>query len=95
MHDRKGKWLYTFTLELVLLYNPLAFDIASVDATYSKGCGRRVNDIDTTKRANAVIKIVFVDDEPKLCLFASVDIKAETELRYDYGVQDQPWRKMV
>lgn len=30
----------------------------------------------------------------RLCLFAKRDIDAEEELRYDYGIDDLPWRKV-
>ncbi|KAL5005105.1 hypothetical protein ScPMuIL_018561 [Solemya velum] len=39
-----------------------------------------------------MVKVV-VDNQPRLCLFAIQDISKDTELRYDYGVADGPWRK--
>ena len=32
---------------------------------------------------------------PHLCFFASEDIEAGTELRYDYGNPKLPWRKVI
>ena len=43
--------------------------------------------------ANCKMKLVSTKDTPTLCLFAIQDIQPNTELRYDYGVNDLPWRK--
>ena len=45
-------------------------------------------------KQNCVMKIVEVDNTPHLCIFATKDIEAE-ELRYDYGVSNLPWRKVI
>ena len=69
--------------------------IFSVDATYSTGLGRLVNDEEAAK---ANCKAVVFDkcvDGLKLCLFATKDIDADSELRYDYGVSNLPWRNKV
>ena len=39
------------------------------------------------------MKKVMVHSLPHLCLFAVKEIFSGTELRYDYGVKDLPWRK--
>ena len=39
-----------------------------------------------------MVKKVVVHSLPHLCLFALKDITFGTELRYDYGVKDLPWR---
>ena len=39
-----------------------------------------------------MIKKVEVDGITHLCLFATADIPENTELRYDYGVPNLPWR---
>ena len=41
---------------------------------------------------NCFMKIIVVDNKPRLCIFASKDISDEEELRYDYGVTTLPWR---
>ena len=41
------------------------------------------------------MKKVVVDNIPHLCLFATRDITINEELRYDYGLNDLPWRKKV
>lgn len=52
-----------------------------------------INDIDRYTKANCKMVKVVVDNQPRLCLFAIQDISKDTELRYDYGVADGPWRK--
>ena len=67
----------------------------SVDATQDDGrLGRLVNDAPSAY-ANCKMKLVSTKDTPTLCLFAVQDIQPNTELRYDYGVNDLPWRKKV
>lgn len=46
------------------------------------------------KYANCMPKVVLVDSEPHVALFALKDIAAGTELRYDY-TGDSPWRKVM
>jgi SET domain-containing protein len=36
---------------------------------------------------------IVVDGTPHLCIFALKDIHEGSELRYDYGVPEAPWRK--
>ncbi|CAH3186026.1 unnamed protein product, partial [Porites lobata] len=62
------------------------------DATFSEGLGRLVNDERATK-SNCHMKKIAHNNKVNLCLFAKKDIPANTELRYDYGVSDLPWRK--
>ena len=38
------------------------------------------------------MKLVIVENQPRLCLFANRDIEKGEELRYDYGEPDLPWR---
>ncbi|XP_022111146.1 uncharacterized protein LOC110990446 [Acanthaster planci] len=63
--------------------------LPKVDATNSEGFGRMVNDgmgfIDSCK-----VQLMY----DHLCLFATVGIPQDTELRFDYGVTNQPWRKV-
>lgn len=44
---------------------------------------------------NCSMKLVIVDQGPRLCIFATRDIKKGEELRYDYGVPSLPWRKVI
>ena len=36
---------------------------------------------------------IILDNKTYLCLFAAEDIEKGTEIRYDYGTDDLPWRK--
>ncbi|XP_068710571.1 N-lysine methyltransferase KMT5A-A-like isoform X1 [Montipora foliosa] len=62
-----------------------------IDATFSHGLGRLVNDL-PAKKANCKMKKVIVSGKVCLCLFATKDIAPNEELRYDYGLKDLPWR---
>lgn len=44
--------------------------------------------------ANCVAKPIWLCGKPHVILFASVEIKAGTELRYDYGGLQMPWRQV-
>ncbi|XP_065051974.1 uncharacterized protein LOC135681426 isoform X6 [Rhopilema esculentum] len=62
-----------------------------VDATEPSGrLGRLVND---SKLGNCKMQKVMVGQVPHLCLFATRTITQGEELRYDYGLDDLPWRK--
>lgn len=63
----------------------------SIDATYSTGLGRLVND-SPRARANAAMKKIIIHSQSYLCLFATCNIPNDTELRYDYGASDLYWR---
>jgi len=39
------------------------------------------------------MKVIDVENCPHLCIFSNKRILAGEELRYDYGVDDLPWRK--
>ena len=53
--------------------------------------GKYVNDImDTATKPNCKMKMIDVEGQSHLCLFAVTDIPAGSELRYDYGVKDAP-----
>ena len=66
----------------------------SVDATADDpSAGRMINDASPrTPEENACMKIIVVNQNPHLCLFAKRDIEEGEELRYDYGVPGLPWR---
>ena len=60
-----------------------------MDATKTSGLGKMVND-GTGRNANCKVQVV----DGHLCLFAIMDLPIDTELRYDYGIPDLPWRKV-
>lgn len=55
--------------------------------------GRFINDA-PTKLANCTAKAVFLAGKPRILVFANRPIIKGSELRYDYGVKDLPWRKV-
>lgn len=66
--------------------------VCSIDATEpSNSLGRLVND-GINEEENCKMKLVPYCNTPHLCLFTTRDIEINTELRYDYGVKDLPWR---
>ena len=66
----------------------------SIDATNSESACRMVNDA-PSKQANTVMKVIPIDGNPHLCLFARKNISKGEELRYDYGDKNYPWRTEV
>lgn len=67
----------------------------SVDATFSSGQGRLVNDALPNKaNCNCVMRKMKVGSRIHLALYALRDIIIGEELRYDYGVKDLPWRSL-
>lgn len=68
--------------------------LLSIDATNSDCLARMVNDCPQSK-ANCKMEIIDVDGSPRLCLFALRNICKHEELRYDYGVADLSWRKVL
>lgn len=68
--------------------------IFSIDGTFSKTKGKFVNDAVGSEK-NSTMLLITVKDTPHLCLFATKHIKTGTEIRYDYGVSNLPWRKKV
>lgn len=64
-----------------------------MDATFSSGLGRLVNDALPSK-ANCVMRKIKEGSKMYLALYARRDIMMGEELRYDYGVKDLPWRKL-
>ncbi|CAJ1048439.1 uncharacterized protein LOC119023775 isoform X5 [Xyrichtys novacula] len=55
--------------------------------------GRLVND--AHKSPNCKMKKMTVQFKPHLCLFAIKDIQAGSEITYDYGESEWPWRVLV
>ncbi|XP_071822610.1 uncharacterized protein [Apostichopus japonicus] len=80
----KGSFLYFFKDKGVL---------KCVDATDKHGKGRLVNDNHIAPNCKMIIVCKLHQSKPYLCLFATKDIPAETELRFDYGVANLPWRR--
>jgi SET domain-containing protein len=68
--------------------------VFSIDATYSGGLGRMVND---SKSGNSVMKKVIVDGKEHLCLFATCMISPGDQLLYNYGDESGRlfWRNKV
>ena len=71
----------------------MKYFILSIDATTPDGrLGRLVND---SSKPNCVMKKATYNYLPNLNLSALQDLEVGTELRYDYGVVDLPWRQRV
>ena len=71
------------------------FVTSSVDATFSSGLGRLVNDASPNKpNCNCVMRKIKAGTNIYLALYALRDIAVGEELRYDYGVKDLPWRNV-
>ena len=67
--------------------------VYSIDATVpSASLARLVND-GIEEEQNCNMKVVTYENTPHLCLFAAKDIPCKTELRYNYGVTNLPWRQ--
>ncbi|KAF7645897.1 hypothetical protein LDENG_00196900, partial [Lucifuga dentata] len=65
-----------------------------IDASKEDGSlGRLVND--DHRHPNCKMKKVMVQGKPHLCLFAVENIQADSEITYDYGKCQWPWRKLV
>ena len=57
---------------------------------------RMVNDMERYTKPNCkMVKVVDDSHQPRLCLYATEMISRDTELRYNYGVADVPWRKWM
>ena len=72
--------------------------VSRIDASVKDSClARWVNDEHISPNC-AMKKVVLKQSndhrKPHLCLFASVDIQTGVELRYDYGLDDYPWRQV-
>jgi len=65
----------------------------SLDASSTDRLGRYINDAPRAY-ANCAPKALPVDGRPRIIINAIKAIKAGTELRYDYGGSDLPWRKV-
>lgn len=71
------------------------FFVCSIDATNTERKGKYINDEEVgSPLNNCVMRLLVMDNYPRLCLFANRDIKAGEELRYDYGEFNLPWRQV-
>jgi len=78
----------TWTVSYVLL-------MFRIDATETDRLGRFVNDAPrSSSLCNSNAKSVFLLGKPRVLIFASKNIQAGTELRYDYGGKDYAWRQV-
>ena len=76
------------SLYLVVLF------CSSIDATnVTDRLGRFIND-GIKGEVNAKARVVFVDNYPRLCIFALRQITSGREIRYDYGDPNTWWRKV-
>jgi len=66
----------------------------SIDATAVDRLGKFVNDA-PRREANCVAKLLMIDSNPHIAIFASRDIEPGEEIDYDYGGKDLPWRKVT
>ncbi|PIK47617.1 putative N-lysine methyltransferase SETD8-A-like [Apostichopus japonicus] len=64
-----------------------------IDASDSCGNGRMVND--GKNLANCKMMVFTKEGVPKLCLFALKDVERGSELRFDYGFSELPWRERI
>ncbi|XP_052819279.1 histone-lysine N-methyltransferase set-1-like [Mya arenaria] len=65
-----------------------------IDASKDTCLACMVNDLDRYTKPNCkMVKVVDDRHQPRLCLYTTEMISKDTELRYDYGVADVPWRK--
>lgn len=48
-----------------------------------------------SQHPNVKMKLMKLNGEPHLCIFALRDINKTEEIHYDYGVDDLPWRQEV
>uniref|UniRef100_A0A9J8D7X3 SET domain-containing protein n=1 Tax=Cyprinus carpio carpio TaxID=630221 RepID=A0A9J8D7X3_CYPCA len=63
-----------------------------IDASKEDGTlGRLIND--NHKSPNCTMKKIIVNDTPHLCLFAVKKIEIGSEIEYNYGDSQWPWRK--
>jgi hypothetical protein len=84
--------VYKQKINKLTFYTCFAFLHSSLDATFSQGLGRLVNDTPHMD-ANCSMKKILKNGHPRLVLFAKEVINPGEELRYDYGIKDLPWRK--
>ena len=67
----------------------------SVDATFSSGSGRLLNDASPNKpNCNCVMRKIKAETKTYLALYALRDIAIGEELRDDYGIKNLPWHNL-
>ncbi|CAI5690129.1 unnamed protein product [Oreochromis niloticus] len=75
--------------EFIWKQKTLCIDGALEDGSF----GRLVNDEHRTP--NCRMKLIEAEGKPHLCLFALKEIAAGSEITYDYGGKEWPWRKKL
>ena len=76
--------------EHLSIYNlPVSIDASKEDGSF----GRLVND--DHQSPNGGTRIILVGGKPHLCLFAIDNIASGSEIRYNYGDCNWPWRALV
>ncbi|XP_028307002.1 uncharacterized protein LOC114465886 isoform X6 [Gouania willdenowi] len=84
-HDARSIFMFDFTWKLKTW---------CIDGTLEDGSfGRLVND--EHKSPNCRMKLIEAEGKPHLCLFALKEITTGTEITYDYGGKEWPWRKEI
>ncbi|XP_026035994.1 uncharacterized protein LOC113029369 isoform X4 [Astatotilapia calliptera] len=78
-----------FMFEFIWKQKTLCIDGALEDGSF----GRLVNDEHRTP--NCRMKLIEAEGKPHLCLFALKEIAAGSEITYDYGGKEWPWRKKL
>ncbi|XP_027137954.1 histone-lysine N-methyltransferase set-1-like [Larimichthys crocea] len=80
--------------------NAFLFDFVWGNATWcidasrdDDSLSRLVNDDDISP--NCKVKKLTIQGTPHLCLFAIKNIPAETEITYNYGDSQWPWRALI
>ncbi|XP_060554702.1 uncharacterized protein LOC132715677 isoform X3 [Ruditapes philippinarum] len=93
--DREGlrrEKLYPLSLGSFLFFFNFGKKKLCIDGTFSEQIGRFAND-GICEEKNAMAKTVLLSNEPRLALFATRNIFPGEEIRFDYGINDLPWRK--
>ncbi|XP_026011848.1 uncharacterized protein LOC113014492 isoform X5 [Astatotilapia calliptera] len=78
-----------FMFDFIWKQKTLCIDGALEDGSF----GRLVNDEHRTP--NCRMKLIEAEGKPHLCLFALKEIAAGSEITYDYGGKEWPWRKKL
>ncbi|XP_064601264.1 N-lysine methyltransferase KMT5A-A-like [Liolophura sinensis] len=80
----KGSFLMFFS------YDGKRLCMDGTEDPFDTNMARMIND--EGENPNCVMRAISFLGRPRLCLFALKDINIGEELRYDYGVEDLPWR---
>ena len=72
----------------------MLYALFSVDGGNADAIGKYLND-SPQRYANCCVKVQSFNGVPRLCIYSTRDIKRGEELRYDYNMEDSPWRADV